>query len=187
MTIAIKKFKGDFGHAQTPNILPKFLTKEEVLAILENAKKDKIRNYIMLQFLWRTGVRVGELVKIRKEDIKEGNIYIKQGKGKKDRVIPLQKGLDDILGFYLDSLKPKNKLFPIGVRQVRNVINKYLPKGIKAHPHTFRHSFAVNCLLGGMNIRSLQKILGHKSLEHTSIYLDITAKNLKEDMDKVVF
>jgi len=56
---------------------------------------------------------------------------------------------------------------------------------LKASPHTFRHSFAVHCLKHGVNIRTLQKILGHSNLNTTSIYLDVIGKDIKEDFEKV--
>jgi len=184
----MKRFsKGEKIYSKKADKLPAFLERTEINSILNNAKSDNRRNYLMLQFLWRTGVRVGELVSLTKRDIKDGNIYIKQGKGAKDRVIPLDKGLDDMLGFYLDNLGPKDRIFGMTDRNVRFIINKYTPEGIHAHPHTFRHSFAVHCLKQGMNVRSLQKILGHSSLENTAIYLDIVAEDIKMDLEKVEF
>ena len=55
------------------------------------------------------------------------------------------------------------------------------------HPHTIRHSFAVHCLKSGMNIRSVQKILGHSSLNTTQVYLDVVGADVQEDFEKVVW
>lgn len=165
--------------------LPKFIGQEEISAILDKARKDRYRNYILLLMMTRTGMRVSEVTKIKKRDISDDGIMIRQGKGGKDRLIPLEKELSNILGLFCDSLKPKSKLFPISTRQVRNIVYKYAPAGLEVHPHTLRHSFAVHCLKSGMNIRSLQKILGHNNLTTTQVYLDITGADVKEDFGKV--
>lgn len=161
--------------------LPKYISKEEVLDILHKAKKDSYRNYILMSIYWKTGMRNSEVVKLKKEDIKEDCIIVKQGKGKKDRIIPLEKELGDLLGLYTDRLKPNERLFKFSDRQVRNIFKKYS----YVHPHTFRHSFAVYCLKQGMNLRSLQKILGHSSLTTTQVYLDLVGKDVKDDFGKI--
>ena len=169
----------------TPKKLPKYITQTEISSILERAKKDRYRNYILLLTLVRTGLRVSEIIKLRKRDIINETIIVRQGKGKKDRVIPLEKELSNILGLYIDSLKPKSKLFSISDRQVRNIVYKYSPKDLEVHPHTLRHSFAIHCLKNGMNIRNLQKILGHNNLTTTQVYLDVTGEDMKNDFKKV--
>jgi len=165
--------------------LPKYISNEEILNMLNKAKKVKYRDYILILLLSRTGMRIGEVVKLRKRDIVDDTIIIRQGKGKKDRVIPLESELGNILGLYADSKSPRDKLFDISDRQVRNIVSKYAPDGIDVHPHTLRHSFAVHCLKSGMNIRSLQKILGHSSLTTTQVYLDVIGKDIVDDFRSV--
>lgn len=150
-------------------------------------KKFSYRNYIILMTLSRTGMRADEIVKLRKRDITEKTIIVRQGKGKKDRVIPLDKELSGLLGLYTDRLTPKDKIFPMSNRQIRNIVYKYAPEGLNVHPHTLRHSFAVHCLKSGMNIRSLQKILGHSNLNTTQVYLDVVGKDIVDDFEKVVW
>jgi len=170
---------------ETRKILPKYITQTEISSMLDKAKKDRYRNYILLLTLSRTGMRVSEIVKLRKRDIVEDTIIVRQGKGKRDRVIPLEHELSNILGVFTDTFKPKSKLFPISDRQVRNIVYKYAPDGLDVHPHTLRHSFAVHCLKNGMNIRNLQKILGHSSLTTTQVYLDVTGEDVAENFWKV--
>lgn len=165
--------------------LPKYLEKSVIFEILQKAKEHSRRNYLMLLILWCTGMRVSDLVNLEKRDIREDTISIRLGKGKKDRVIPLDNKLNDIICFYTDGLKPNEKLFKITDRQIRNIINKHTSEGIHASPHTFRHSFAVHCLKSGVNIRTLQKILGHANLTTTEVYLDIVGEDIKEDFKKV--
>ena len=153
--------------------------------ILDKAKKDRYRNYVLLLTLWRTGMRNSDIVNLKKQDIQDKTIIVRQGKGKKDRVIPLESELGNLLGLFIDRLKPRDKLFPITDRQVRNIVYKYSPDELDVHPHTFRHSFAVHCLKSGMNIRTLQRILGHTSLTTTQVYLDLVGKDIVDDFEKV--
>lgn len=173
------------GFTSQPKRLPKYITQTEISAMLDKAKKDRYRNYILLMTMARTGVRVSEIVNLRKRDIQDTTILIRQGKGKKDRVIPLERELGNLLGLYVDRMNPKGKLFDITDRQVRNIVYKYSPVGLDVHPHTIRHSFAVHCLKRGMNIRNLQKILGHSNLTTTQIYLDVTGEDVSENFWKV--
>jgi len=173
---------------QTPKKLPRTLTKNEIDTILDNVNHDNKqhsrRNYIMLLTLWRSGLRVSELIHLKKSDIKEDNIIIHHGKGGKDRIIPIGSDLRNLLLTYGDRLQPENIIFAITRKQVNNVIQKYAP-GI--HAHTFRHSFAVHYLKGGGNLRSLQIILGHSSLMTTQIYLILSGVDVKEDYDKIIW
>jgi integrase/recombinase XerD len=173
------------GFNQVPKKLPKYITKAEISMMLERAKKSKYRDYILLLLLSRSGLRVSEVTKLRKCDLINGNIMVLLAKGMKDRVVPIEKELGTILGLYSDTMKPKQKLFDLSDRQVRNIVYKYSPEGNKVHPHTLRHSFAVFCLMNGMNIRNLQKILGHSNLTTTQIYLDVTGEDIKVDFEKI--
>ena len=138
----------------------------------------------MLLTLWRCGLRVSELVHLKKIDIKADDITIRQGKGHKDRVIPLSIDLRNLLLTYADRLQPENIIFPITRRQVNNIIKRFAP-GV--HAHTFRHSFAVHYLKSGGNLRSLQIILGHRSLMTTQVYLTLSGVDVKADYDKIVW
>ncbi len=166
-------------------ILPKYVDETVILSMLEQAKKTRYRDYILLLTLSRTGMRISEVTKLKKRDITTDTIIVRQGKGKKDRVIPLEKELSSILGLFCDRLTPNSRVFPITERQARNIVYKYAPDGLEVHPHTLRHSFAVHCLKNGMNIRNLQKILGHEHLTTTQVYLDLTAADVQDDFNKI--
>ena len=184
------------GFESKPKRLPKYITQEEIMGMLDKAKKDRYRNYILLLALSRTGLRVSEITQLCKRDIIDNAIIVRQGKGKKDRYIPLEKELGNLLGLYIDRMNPRDGLFPLSERQVRNIVYKYSPwyeeivkgrkvKRYEVHPHTLRHSFAVHCLKNHMNIRNLQKILGHSSLTTTQVYLDVTGEDVAENFWKV--
>lgn len=175
----------EFGTKRSPKTLPKYLSKEEISQILGTAKKFNYRDFIILLTLWRTGVRNSEVINIRKNDLVDGQLIVRQGKGKKDRVVPLESELENLLRLYSDRLGYRDILFSLSDRQVRNIVYKYSPDEWAVHPHTFRHSFAVHCLKNGMNLRTLQKILGHTSLTTTQVYLDLVGKDLADDFGKV--
>ena len=117
----------EYRFGNTQRTLPKYLTDEEVLAILERVKKIKKRDYLMMLLLWKTGLRVSEMQKLKKKDIREDTITVWQGKGMKDRVIPLEKNLGDILGVHMDYIKSNDRIFTVSVRQIRNIVYKYSP------------------------------------------------------------
>ena len=163
----------------------KYYEKTKIDEILNKARNCNKRDYLILLTLWRTGIRNSELVKLKKKDVKADEITIRQGKGGKDRVVPLDFHLFDLLQYHIADMPLDSRLFPMTTAQVRNIVHKYEPNGEPMKPHGFRHSFAVHCLKQGMNLRSLQKILGHSNLTTTSIYLDIIAKDIKEDYLKI--
>jgi len=169
-----------------PKTLPKYLTKTKVETVLEIAKCDNKRNFLILNTLWKTGMRNSELVKLKKGDInfEDKRIFIHQGKGKKDRWIPLEATLGDLLSFYCSDMVKDTRIFPITTAQIRNIAKRYRGDN-HLTPHTLRHSFAVYCLKNGMNIRSLQKILGHSDLATTAIYLDLIGEDVMSDFKKV--
>ena len=185
-------YKGKKGKKSTkksekkPKTLPKYLTKTKVEEVLETAKSDNKRNFLILNTLWRTGMRNSELVKLKKKDIdtEDKRIFIHQGKGKKDRWIPLENTLGDLLTFYSSDMIREDTIFPLTTAQIRNIAKRYRGDNHMT-PHTLRHSFAVYCLKNGMNIRNLQLILGHSDLATTAIYLDLIGKDVMEDYLKI--
>jgi len=177
------------SQALSPKKLPKFVNKEVIEQVIVKAKHDTgkhgKRNHLILLVLWRTGLRGAEVVNLRKKDIEADSLIVRGGKGGKDRMVPLDSELVNILGVYCDSMKAEKRIFDLSVRQLRNIVYKYKVDGYDIHPHTFRHSYAVYCLKNGMNLRTLQKILGHSGLNTTQIYLDLVGSDLKEEFSKV--
>jgi len=171
---------------QTPKKLYKYIAKTKVDAILEKARSDNTRNYLILVTLWRTGMRVSELTNLTKRDIHNDEIVIRQGKGHRDRNVPADQSLIDLLTLHAASMNLDDRLFPLSEVAVRNICHKYQGDE-NLHPHTFRHSFAVHCLKSGVNIRVLQKILGHTNLSTTAIYLDLIGEDVKTEYRKVQF
>ena len=180
-----------------PKTLPKYLKEREVQKLLNAPERDNYRNRLILRLLYRCGLRVSELTNLRIEDIMFGDnhLIVRRGKGGKDRVVPVDHyTLDMIEDFLRDDetneiaksgyLIQSERNERMSTRQVERIVAEYgLKAGIpqQIHPHMLRHSFAVHCLKAGMNLRTVQKMLGHSSLTTTQIYLDITGDDVKQD------
>jgi len=170
--------------------LPTVLTKEEVRALLKAAGKG--RNRLLLQFIYSSGVRVSEAVNMRAEDInfKERIGKVKSGKGSKDRIIILSRNWCRPAKKYADGKKVKSPFLfskkngkqfsPDMVQRLvkRSAMKAGLQKEVT--PHTLRHSFATHLLEAGENIRKIQELLGHSSLNTTQIYTHVSTEQLKK-------
>jgi len=166
--------------------LPKVLTKDEIRLLFQNTKFG--RNRLMLQFMYGSGCRVSEVVKLKVEDLnlKERTAAIRGGKGNKDRMIILSK--DWI--HYLEKKKIKSEeVFSkkngkaITTDTVQRIVRESAEKaGINKHvtPHSLRHSYATHLLEAGTNIRYIQSLLGHSNLNTTQIYTSVANDQLKK-------
>lgn len=190
----------------TPKIdkkLPYFLYLQEVNKLIETPLKNTIfgiRDRAILELLYGTGIRVGELVNLNicNIDLYEKTIIV-FGKGSKERILPLGNPSIRAIQEYLTSRNlfekrifvNKNDLEALFLnrlggrlttRSIRRIIIKYMKMaGLnkKISPHVLRHSFATHLLGGGADLRSVQELLGHKSLSTTQIYTHITKERLK--------
>lgn len=180
-------------------LLPKFLYVNEVEELLNKIDDtiQGIRDHIVIELLYSTGIRVSELVNIKIKDIDFNNRIIRiLGKGKKERIVIYGHVCEDILNKYLNNsrnlIKDSNlseylilnlngkKLTD---RSVRNIINKYMNKtSIQKHvsPHTLRHTFATHLLDNGADLKAVQELLGHADLGTTQIYTHISNERLRE-------
>ncbi len=165
------------------NTLPQVLSKQECKELFKAPRLLKHR--FLLAFAYSAGLRMNEirLLKIADVDCDRKQIHVRQGKGKKDRYVILAKLIADKLPLYLKELKPKTYLFegltigePMGERSIQYIVNEAVPKtSIKKNisMHTLRHSFATHLLEDGIDIYSIQKLLGHSNIQTTIIYLHI--------------
>lgn len=168
--------------------LPKYIGKCKVDKLLEEAKKESRRDHLLLLTLFRTGVRVSELINIRKKDIQDGVLMVREGKGKKDRAIPLEENLETLLGYRISDMTYYEKVFDMTRQNVDRIVKKYAERVAdipKISAHILRHSFAVHLLKQGADIVTLNKLLGHKDLNTTKVYLDLTREDVKEIFKKV--
>lgn len=182
--------------------LPKYLSISEVNKLLNiplNSEFD-YRNKAMLELMYATGLRVSELVSIEYSNIDFENSIIRiNGKGKKERIIPLGEIASYYLKVYLSDYRSKllkrntyNQVFlnnhgkPI-TRQGFNYILENIREltGIEKEitPHVLRHSFATHLLEGGADIRSIQEMLGHENISTTNIYTEVVNDVLRSNYE----
>jgi len=177
--------------------LPKFLYYEDIEKILnvpDTNTDEGIRNLLILELLYVTGIRVSELVNIKLEDINYSERKIKiTGKGNKQRYVLYGTRCEELLNNYLkirtNFLKDNNEYLLLGKmgkkindRIVRVIISDISLKAgikIKISPHTFRHTFATHMLNEGADLRSVQELLGHENLSTTTIYTHLTNERLR--------
>lgn len=180
--------------------LPQVLAVDEVLAILNQVDLSKplgLRNSALMELIYGSGLRVSELLDIEMGDIhlNQGYIIVK-GKGSKERMVPISdpaivslrnyiiKGREKLLGDVKTNFLFLNQS---GMRLSRQGFFKLLKKlasdaGVKTEcsPHTLRHSFATHLLENGMDLRTLQALLGHEDISTTQIYTHISQQRIKE-------
>jgi len=161
---------------------PIYLTQDEMRELINTAVDP--RDNIIVKMLYATGVRVSELVNIKKEDIDFHRNTIKVfGKGAKERVVLVPDAMIAQIESYCQGLADDQKLFDLSIRTVERDIKMLAAKaGInkKVTPHKFRHSFATHMLQNGGNVVAIQKLLGHTSLNTTQIYTHYSVDELKD-------
>lgn len=172
--------------------IPDYLEREQIDELLDAAKTCSQRDYLLLRFMWRTGVRVSEVINVTPNDIEFKNsvVNIRKAKGGRQRRVLLDEETLKMLSDYILALNiPEDRpVFPITRAQVFNLVKKYGSMiGVNIHPHTLRHSFAIFLVRSGMDLRRLQLLLGHSSLSITQIYLQFKDDDLKEAYEKVPF
>lgn len=168
--------------------LPTVLSEREIQLIFSLVKN--IKHKTILSIIYSCGLRIGEVINLRIEDIDSERmvLQIKQGKGAKDRVVPLAQNVLVLLRKYYSEYKPIIYLFngddnlqysPTSIRNVlkRVVYKTYIRKNVT--PHTLRHSYATHLLEQGIDLRYIQVILGHSSVKTTEIYTHVSTKNLQ--------
>ncbi len=168
----------------TPVVLTK-LEIEKLFAAIENVKHKMI-----IKLYYSSGLRLSEALTLKVKDIdfNETVIWIRDGKGGKDRMTILSKKLSDELKIFTQYLKKDDFVFtnkkggPMSARSVQKIVEKAkleinLNKDV--HIHTLRHSFATHLLEAGTDIRKIQVLLGHADLSTTSIYAHVSNKELK--------
>ena len=183
--------------------LPKVLSVAEVDRLLSTAETEAgkpaspgkeasaLRLYVLLELLYATGLRVSELVSLRRAAIMRDTSYLTvRGKGNKERVVPLNDRARDAVKAYVATLEPGPFLFPASgaegylSRQVfaRDLKNLAISAGIspsRVAPHVLRHAFASHLLAGGADLRVVQMLLGHADISTTQIYTHVLDEKLR--------
>lgn len=183
---------------KTPKIdkaLPQFISLEELEAMLTKARLiDRLfeRNSLIIQFLFYTGLRISELRTLKLSSITDDGLIRVLGKGGKQRMIICVNSsvLEQVKDYALRNCK--EYLFestsgkPLSSSQIQRIVKRYgmlINKSLT--PHKLRHSFATHLLKRGVNIRYLQLLLGHSSLNTTQIYLDIAISDIQSELKRI--
>ena len=174
--------------------LPKFVYYNDLLDIIDESCKtsDGVRDRLIIEMLYATGVRVSELVNIRYNDIDMNNKRIRVcGKGNKERIVYFGDYALDALKEYTATHKKNDlgyvftnskgdKITDRGIRYIIDNIMKKLSVKVHVTPHVLRHTFATDMLNNGCDIKIVQELLGHASLRTTEIYTHVTNERLKQ-------
>lgn len=190
---------------KVPKRLPKHLSVEEALRLLEWTKHyryyykfEKTRAVAIMATFIYTGIRRNELINLKMDDVNldERIMLIKNGKGGKDRVIPLNFRVIRILEEYLKDRRKHKRMCPyfftsmredikMGDKVLKRLFQKINEKSkTNVYPHLLRHTFATLMLEGGCDLFSLSKMLGHSDIKTTTIYLSTVTSHLKEQAEK---
>ena len=187
-----------FHYQKPPRRVPVVLSGDEVLRLLEAT--ETLRERSLLELAYATGMRVSEVVRLRIADIdsQRMTIRVEQGKGRKDRYVMLSPSLLETLREYWRVSKPKVFLFPglggkkpLDVTVAQRVFFQAKTRariGKRVSFHTLRHSFATHALEDGANVRTIQALLGHRSLETTQRYAHVSEDSLhrvKSPLDRL--
>jgi site-specific recombinase XerD len=183
------KYRPDFEiekirRPKVPKTMPKVLSMKQVSLMIDSI--DNTKHLCMFYLLYSGGLRSGELIRMKMEDIQwdRNQLFIQGGKGRKDRVVMLGQKMKDMLQDYVESYQPIYWLFegqkkgnPYSSCSLRQVVKKAARKaGINqiVTTHTIRHCFATHLLERGTNIRLIQELLGHSDIKTTLIYTHIS-------------
>lgn len=177
-------------------LLPDTLTLDEIdamLATFDIRTAKGCRDSAIVEVLYSCGLRVSELTSLRLQDLFFGEGYVRViGKGDKQRIVPVSSAARDKIQLYMEFRQPKrsseptlflnNRGLPLTRVMVFNIIKAASRSaGItkQISPHTLRHSYATHLLEGGANIRQVQELLGHESIETTEIYTHLDSHRLR--------
>ncbi len=169
--------------------LPEVLSINEVKNLINSISN--LKHKVIFTFIYSSGLRVGEVVILKPEDIDVNRnlIHIKRAKGKKDRYTLLSNTAKGIFEHYTLKEAPSNYLFPgskynshLSIRSVQTIMNRKVKElNIKKHVtvHSLRHSFATHLLEQGTDIRYIQELLGHKNIKTTELYTHVALPNIR--------
>jgi integrase/recombinase XerC len=194
--------RATLGRAHVPDIplaarrgrrLPEAPKQPEVESLIAGASVDStplaLRNHALLELVYSAGLRSAEAVGLDLGDVdfEQELVHVRNGKGAKDRIVPLGEEAAYLVGRYLREARPQlargavDALFlsARGRRLDTSTLRRLVP-----HPHRLRHAFATHLLEGGADLRTIQELLGHSSLSTTQVYSHVSAKRLRRVYDR---
>ena len=174
--------------SKMPQTLPKFIEYDEIIhaiSLIDESKWLGKRDAAFLLFLYASGARVSEAINVRKSDIDEGWLKILNAKGDKERLVPLAPIANEKLIDYLNErpfVEDELWLNYQGKRMSRITAFKITQKYLGVSPHVLRHSYATALILGGADLRVVQELLGHVSIDTTQIYTHLHREDLAQTL-----
>ena len=190
-----------------PKKLPRHLGKEDAVKLLEWAQHyrylhefERSRAVAIIATFMFTGVRLNELYNLKMQDVQfsEQRLFVRSGKGEKDRFVPMNTDLINYLKIYVGERDSRNRHCPfffvslkrdvkIGCKAIPRLVQKLRnASGVHFSPHMLRHTFATLMLEGGADIFAISKMMGHSDIKTTTIYLSATTAHLKSEIGKHV-
>ena len=184
--------------------LPEVLSVEEIDAMIRaipQEKEESLRNEAIIEMLYGSGLRVSELTDLRISRLNlEDGFALVEGKGSKERMVPVSPGALRLIKEWLDERSRLN-IAPEAAdilflnrrgRKLTRVMIFYIVRNLaelagitrKVSPHTLRHSFATHLLEGGANLRSIQELLGHESVTTTELYVHLDRRHLRATLER---
>ena len=189
----IKRFMAWYGEvitlkAKLPKTLPTYHEDRDVEALLTviNAKQSHKmmipRDTLLVKLGWRTGLRRAELSNLEARDVHSDFLVVRNGKGGKDRLVPLAPTMAEQLHNFVGGMKPNEKVFKLNPTSLGMKIKDLAKRaGLDDfHCHSLRHKYATDLLERNVNLKVVQELLGHQNIATTEIYLSITDKGLRE-------
>lgn len=196
--VAANPFEG-LKNPKVAKKLPNFLKESETKNLLSWSKEMSdiaIRNFLIIEFLYATGLRVSELCNVKVNDLNfENHSFKVMGKGSKERIVYFGACDASLIDYYFKKSRPtllegkESSYFIVGKktpnltsRSIELIVKKYAERNAiksKVTPHTLRHTYATDLLNNGADIRSVGELLGHASLSTTQIYTHVTSDRLK--------
>ncbi len=177
-----------------PKSLPQYVDPADIERLIDTMRAKKnhkatiARDILLVRFATKTGLRRGELASLKTNDIllKQQMVIVRNGKGEKDRSIPLEDSLVIMLEEYLKTKKPTDKIFGLADRSITDLIRVWARKAnVQLHPHSFRHHFAEQLIEKGVPIKVVKELLGHENLETTSLYLGLRPGSMRDAINKL--
>jgi len=180
-----------------PKRLPQYVKREDIEKLLEalrNKKSHKScseRDILLIKTAFMAGLRRSELAKLPVQDIiikgEDSCIIVREGKGARDRVVPLDQELQDELASFIRGKSQDDRVFGLAPKSISMKILQWARKaGVPhLHTHSFRHYLATALFESKANPRDIQTILGHESLETTMNYVAVSAKGPREAIDSL--
>lgn len=179
--------------------LPVVLSKQEVIDLLRNTRN--LKHKAVLGLLYSSGLRIGELINLKLNDIdvNRRQIFVQNGKGRKDRYVIMAESFRQLFHNYLMTYRPKKyfvegnspgrQYSPVSVRNFLKRACKLARINKKVTPHTLRHSYATHLLEQGVDVRYIQELLGHARPETTMIYTHVSKQdmlNIESPLDTLI-